>query len=106
MNNKTQSMLRLAKKAGKITLGYDIAIENIKNKLSSLILYTYDLSDRTLKKLNQETEKYKIDIIKVDISMDEIYEILGKTSGVVSINDIGFAKKIRELLIENSLGGK
>ena len=96
MTEKAKSMLRLAKKAGKITLGYDATVEEIKKKRSCLVIIAKDLSYKTFKKLGRYSEN-----IIVNLSMIEIYEILGKTSGIISVNEKGFAKEINRLLLED-----
>ena len=98
MNNRLKSMLQLSKKAGKLSLGYDMVISCLNKKISYLIITTSDISLNTLKNVEHETQKFKVEIINSALSMDDIFEALGKTAGIISINDAGFAKKIKELL--------
>lgn len=97
MNDKILSTLGLCKKAGALSLGFDACIQAVTQKNSYLILVTSDLSKRTLKTLYSQIDN-KVDLILLDLSMDDICTILGKSSGIISINSKGFAEKFKQLL--------
>ena len=94
--NKILSILGLCKKSGNLTLGFDSCIEAVKQKKSQLILITCDLSDNTKQKLFNQVNANLI--CSVEISMDDINAILGKSCGIISVNNKGFAEKIKSLL--------
>lgn len=97
MNDKVLSLLGLCKKSGNISLGFDACLESVKHKNSSLILLTNDLSERTLNRIYDQINN-KVDIIILNLSMEDIKKILGKSSGIISINNNGFAEKVKQLL--------
>lgn len=97
MNNKLLSIIGLCKKSGNLSLGFDSCLEAVNQKSSNLILVTKDLSERTLNKL-QTQFKNNVPIYSIDYSMEDIRQILGKTSGIISINNNGFSEKIKQLL--------
>lgn len=94
--NKILSILGLCKKSGNLSIGFDSCIESVKQKKSQLILITKDLSEKTMQKLFTQVEKNMVCF--TEFSMDDINSMLGKSSGIVSINDSGFANKIKSLL--------
>lgn len=94
------SLLGLMRRAGKLSMGFDASVDSSISGESSLILYTEDISQKTLKELN-----YKIndntDILLLPCTQEELGRAIGKNVRIVSINDTGFAKKAKQLI--NSL---
>lgn len=98
-NSKVLSVLGLCKKSGNLALGFDACVESATVGKSYLILITQDLSANTRQKLYNRLARTATDLIVLtDLSTDDIGEYLGKSCGVISINNEGFAKKIRFLL--------
>ena len=94
--NKILSILGLCKKSGNLSLGFDACIDACKQKKSHLILVTKDLSDNTKQKLYNQLDDYLIS--PTNLTMSEINAILRRACGIISINDKGFAEKIKSLL--------
>ena len=67
----------------------------------ALVLVADDISERTLKNTAMLCEKSGIDMIKINRDMDMIAKSLGKRSGVLSVTDANFAKRIKELSAES-----
>ena len=98
-NSKVLSVLGLCKKSGNLALGFDACVESATLGKSCLILVAQDLSANTRQKLYSQLAQAAADLIVLtDLSMDEIGECVGKSCGVISVNNAGFAKKIRSLL--------
>ncbi len=97
MNSKLLSIIGLCKKSGNLSVGFDSCIESVNQKNSKLILITKDLSERTLNKLSVQLNN-KVPTCFINYSMEDIRQIVGKTSGIISINNDGFAEKIKQLL--------
>ena len=95
-NSKILSILGLCKKSGDLALGFDACIESAMLKKSYLILITRDLSENTKQKLYNRVAMNLIFLS--DLSMCEVREWLGKSCGIISVNNKGFAQKIRSLL--------
>lgn len=89
--NKIYSILGIAKKGGKISIGFDAACLDVKNKKSKLVLMAADASDKTKENICFICDKYGIKHVEYGEK-----EILGKslgrkTVGVLSVNDINIA---------------
>ncbi len=98
-NSKVLSVLGLCKKSGNLALGFDACVESATVGKSYLILITQDLSANTRQKLYNRLARAATDLIVLtDLSTYDIGKCLGKPCGVISINNEGFAKKIRSLL--------
>ena len=99
--DKLMLSLGLVVKAGKMTFGYNLTEADIKKGKCALVLVADDISERTLKNTAMLCEKSGIDMIKINRDMDMIAKSLGKRSGVLSVTDANFAKRIKELSAEN-----
>lgn len=96
-HNKLLSMLGIARKAGKLSLGNDPSLEAMRSGLAHLILVASDLSQRTLRGICHAAEEKMTEILTLDNTMDEIETALGRRTGIIAVNDAGFAKKLRAL---------
>lgn len=95
---KLCGLLGLATKAGKIVVGTDACLEDIKKRKVKLMLIACDSSDRTKITFKQKAEEYKIAIYEV-LSIEEISKAIGKVNkAVIGIKDIGFSKKIESII--------
>lgn len=101
MNDRLMSLLGIARRAGKITMGNDAVKGSMVNGESALVLLTSDVSERTAKGIINFAESCGVNIIKINQSMDEVFMSLGKQVGILSINDSGFAKKVCSLVNNN-----
>lgn len=104
MNDRILSFLGLARRAGKLSLGFDPAVDAMIHGRSRLLLLCNDLSERSRNRILRITERNKTETISLDISMNEVGMAIGKTSGIISVDDEGFAKKL-VMLCEDKTGG-
>lgn len=100
MNNRILSLLGLARRAGRLTLGNDAVLESIKEEEAKLILLAQDLSARTVKGIQPAAQQAGVPLVCIAETMDEIGMALGKRVGVIAVNDQGFAAKLTELVTE------
>lgn len=89
--NKIYSMLGIAKKGSKISIGFDVTSLDIRDKKSQLVLIASDASDKTKKNIKFFCDKYEVKYIEYGEK-----EILGKSLGrkvvsVLSVNDTNIA---------------
>lgn len=80
-----------------MTIGNDAAVDAITSGESCLILFVSDISERTEKSVNEAAQKNNIKVVKLTQNKQQVSNSLGKLTAVISINDIGFAKKIIQL---------
>ena len=99
-NKKYLSMLGLARRAGKLSMGHDMALEAIKKRKAKLIIFSSDISLRLISEFKKAIEQYYPDLpcLKIDETMDEIQSALGYRAGVLTVNDINFSNRILELI--------
>lgn len=104
MNDRILSFLGLARRAGKLSLGFDPSVDAMIHGRTKLLLLCEDLSERSKSKILKITDRTKTKIIFLNISMNEVGMAIGKTSGIISVDDEGFAKKL-VMLCEDKTGG-
>ncbi len=98
MNNRLLSLLGLARKSGKLAAGYDAAAEAAAKGRARLILLAGDAAPRTRRNVLQWAEQYRVEVVSVGESKDQIGMAIGAAgTGVISVQDAGFAAKIRQL---------
>ena len=97
MNEKVLHLLGIARRAGRLTLGNDAVIEALRKGHTHLILFASDLSPRTSGGVGFAAKEEGVASVKINATMDEISMALGKRTGVVAVNDQGFAKKLLAL---------
>lgn len=96
--DKVLSLLGLARRAGKMTLGFDAVCSSAAKKESKLILAAADVSEGTMRKLTNHLSGNEIDIREMPYGMEAINAAIGKPVRLISINDSGFAERLNQLL--------
>lgn len=97
MNEKLLQFLGIARRAGKLSLGNDAAVEAMRKGQTALLLLASDLSPRTAGGIRLAAEEEDVAAVTSGATMDEISMALGKRTGVIAVNDAGFAKKMLAL---------
>jgi len=89
--NKMYSMLGIARKGGKISIGFDVTCEQVKKNKSVLVVIAVDASEKTKKNIQYECDKYNCRYIEYG-ERELIGQCLGKKIvSVLSINDENIA---------------
>lgn len=100
LKDKTLSMLGMARRAGKLSMGHDMAQQSIKKNNARLVLLCSDVSPRLVKEFEtgiMQTKK-RIPLIQADITMNELHFAIGYKAGVITVDDENFSGRIIELL--------
>lgn len=98
MNDKLLAFLGIAKKSGKLQAGYDEVIKSIKNNKSKLIMFASDYSKKSSEKIKTLCREKNIKTHTLNYNMLQLNLINNKPTGVITVNDINFSKKINELI--------
>ena len=97
-SNKLVSLLGLCRKAGKLSMGHDAAVESVRKQLSALVLLTNDASLRHKREIAAISET--MPVRELELSSAQLAPFLGKKCCIYSVNDPGFTKAILKLLDE------
>ncbi len=100
MNDKLLSLLGIARRAGKLSLGFDAASDSMKSGKTKLLLLAADLSERTIRSISNTANQTATKVINTNIPMQQLGAAIGKTTGIISVNDQGFAEKMKTLYTE------
>ena len=98
MNKKSAGLLGMARRAGKMTAGFDAVVRLLKEGKAYLVLTAADLSPKTEKELRFAAQGDKEDrIYPLEADKAALGRLLGyqKPVGVLAISDKGFAASLR-----------
>lgn len=100
--DKILSMLGLARRAGRLSMGHDAVIGSVRAKKATLVLVCAEISQGTKKDIEFTVNKFSphTPVTIADIAVSEIYSACGYKAGVVAVNDENFSNKIISLLSE------
>jgi ribosomal protein L7Ae-like RNA K-turn-binding protein len=85
--NKIYSMLGIARKGGKISIGYDVTCIDVQKNKSMLVMIASDASEKTKKNIIYVCDKYNGKYIEYG-EKELLGQCLGKKMvSVLSIND-------------------
>ena len=101
MNDRLLSLLGIARRAGRISLGNDPVLSSITEGKARLVLLCPDLSQRTRKGIETNAEAFGVPLVTITQTMDQVGMSLGKRCGIISLNDEGFARKALTLTKTN-----
>lgn len=98
--DKVLSMLGLARRAGKLSMGHDMAQQALLKNRARLLLICSDVSPRLVKEFQKTMELHSINIplFQTDITIEEIHFFVGYKAGVLTVDDENFASRIISLL--------
>jgi len=97
LSQKLLSLLGIARRAARLSLGNDATMDSLRLGEARLVILASDLSPRTAKGIKYVAEQEEVAVVQIEATMDEISMALGKRTGIVAVNDAGFAKKMHAL---------
>ena len=104
MHNRIAGLLGIARRAGHVAVGFDAAVTAAKAGKVKLALFAADISPKTAKEWQFATRDKAVEALTLPLSKEELGKALGyaKPVGLTAIDDEGFAKGIRALILEQS----
>lgn len=95
--NRFYNFLGLTNKAGKLSIGYNKSEEAVKGNKAKLIIICDQVSQNTIKKFKNYSERYKIKLIE-GVSSEELEKIfVRKQPKILVVLDGGMSRKLEEL---------
>ena len=104
MQDKLLSFLGLCRRAGKLVIGAEVTVESLKSGRSRLVIYAEDFSRSSLKKVLEAAGACGVEVLCLSRGKEQLSVALGRLSGVLSIEDEGFAKKLRAMISNEQRG--
>ncbi|MCL2857563.1 MAG: ribosomal L7Ae/L30e/S12e/Gadd45 family protein [Oscillospiraceae bacterium] len=102
-NTKLLSALGLCKKAGKLTVGFDVVGEAIRRGNAKLLVLTGDISPKSAGRITAMADEHKVRHFTIDAAMDDIEKLLGKRAGILAVTDQGLAGVVARQVEEESV---
>ena len=96
MQDRLLSFLGLCRRAKKLVIGAETTVESVESGKSQLVLYASDFSRGSLKKVLHAAERCGVEAMMLPRNKEELSIALGRLSGVLSVEDRGFADKLRD----------
>ncbi|MBE6885793.1 MAG: 50S ribosomal protein L7 [Ruminococcaceae bacterium] len=96
--NKALSLLGLAKRAGKLCTGFDPVKESLLSGTARLVLFSTDLSEKTVDRVRYLCSIDQIPILPLPTDSVELTGAVGKRCGVCAVTDRGFAQALSGIL--------
>ena len=102
MNNKILSLLGFASKSGNLSYGFSSCLEALGRKKAKLIICAADLSEKTKKEITFHAEKSGVEVLTLEnTDIFTLSNSIGHKCGVISVNETGFAKSLKEEILND-----
>ncbi len=92
MNNNALNMLGLCRKANKLSMGHDMCKSSVNTDKACVCLVSSDSSQRVFDEFTHLCQNKNIPLFRIEPTIDEIHHLIGYKAGIITIDDIGFAK--------------
>ena len=104
MHTRIAGLLGIARRAGHVAVGFDAVVTAVKADKAKLVLCAADISPKTAKEWQFATRDKTVASLSLPLSKEELGKALGyaKPVGLTAVDDEGFAKGIRALILEQS----
>lgn len=93
-------LISMCAKAGRLSLGMDMAKDACRSGNARGLFVADDLSEKSLKEMKYYSARYGVKLYSLGESMENIQAQLGRRTGIIAINDAGFAKSCAKGLAE------
>lgn len=99
MYDKVLSLLGIARRAGKLSTGHDAAVSSIVKDSAKLRIVSSDASQRLKREISHSCTfgNKDIPVILADFTGADLSAAIGIKAAVITVDDEGFAKRIRQL---------
>lgn len=88
------SMVSLARRAGKLAMGYDVVCSSISHGRAKLVLLAGDISEKSRRGVAHLCEEAHVPMRNLQTKMDEIWFTLGKRVGILAVEEPNFAARL------------
>lgn len=97
-------LLGMARRAGRLTTGFDAVTALVAEDKAILLLIADDLSEKTEKELRFAARDKAMELLRLPLGKEDIGRALGlrKPVGVLALEDKGFAASVQKLCRHDS----
>lgn len=96
MDSKLAGLLGMAKRAGKVQVGFDETVTQVRKGKAYLVVMASDLSPKSEKEWRFATKDHPAAVRRIPLDKTELAHALGlaRETGLAAVCDEGFAKAI------------
>ncbi len=84
----------MARRAGKLAMGYDVVCSSISHGRAKLVLLAGDISEKSRRGVVHLCEEAHVPMRNLQTKMDEIWFTLGKRVGILAVEEPNFAARL------------
>ena len=77
ISKKYLSMLGMARRAGRLSMGHDMAMKAVKENKAKLVVFASDISPRLISEFERACSESNIKCLKIEEKIDDISRNLG-----------------------------
>ncbi len=98
MNDKFLSLLGMARRSGKLSLGHDAVISSVVKNKACLCVVSFEGSERLKKEMAHACsyDNKNIPLLITDYTITELSAAIGSKAAVITVDDEGFAKALQD----------
>lgn len=106
--SKIIGMLGFARRAGKVTFGFDACVKDMRDNKAKAVFLSNDASDRTSTKIKEECERLNVSSAVFPFDKEMLGRAIGRDGvAVAAVTDKSFADRLLELAkLSDSTGDK
>ncbi len=102
MKTKLLTLLGFASKSGNLSFGFSASADAVSRNKTKLIVIANDVSPKSQKEIRFCAEKKNIETFLLkDITIFELSNAVGHKCGIISVNEDGFMRAIKEEIIND-----
>lgn len=103
MNDKFLSLLGMARRSGKLSLGHDAVISSVVKNKAKLVVLSSEGSERLVREISHACTYggKNIPCIITSYTTVELSKAVGSKAAVMSLDDEGFAKAAKDKYTDN-----
>lgn len=87
-------LISICRKAGKLKAGMDIVKSACDNGEAKAVFAAADLSPKSLKELRFAAARNDVPVYRLQMTMQQIADAMGKRTGILAVTDGGFARSM------------
>ena len=99
MKGKILGLLGLCRRCRGLSIGFDDVVKKVKKRKTGLILVSNDFSCKSLHSIKEKLNNFDAQfIILEDITMEDLYSVFKKRTGVILVENSDFEDGLKKLI--------
>jgi len=100
IDQKILNLLGIVRRAGELVTGEEMVLKSIQHGQTKLVFLAQDAGTATQKKFRNKCQSYQVTLCQ-RYTRTELSQAIGQSRSVLAITQMGFTKKMNQLLNQN-----